>query len=91
MPIVVGNHEHKRIEPWLWGLLPDYETILDRWGRRSHVSPRSAFALLGAVGEDCAGAIQLLCPERIGESLCDGSELSSDQPKGMLAERLRAP
>lgn len=59
MPLVVAEHEHGRIEPWLWGLLPDNEAILARWAQRFQVSPRNAFALLGAVGEDCAGAIQL--------------------------------
>ena len=34
MPLVVAEHEHARIEPWLWGLLPDNEFILARWGRR---------------------------------------------------------
>lgn len=65
MPLVVAEHEHARIEPWLWGLLPDNEMILNRWGQRFHVSPRNVFALLGAVGEDCAGAIQLAAPERV--------------------------
>ncbi|TSJ64146.1 type II toxin-antitoxin system HipA family toxin [Starkeya sp. 3C] len=65
MPLVVAEHEHGRIEPWLWGLLPDNEAILARWGQRFQVSPRNAFALLGAVGEDCAGAIQLAPSERV--------------------------
>lgn len=65
MPLVVAEHQHGRIEPWLWGLLPDNEAILARWGQRFQVSPRNAFALLGAVGEDCAGAIQLAPPERV--------------------------
>lgn len=65
MPLVVAEHEHGRIEPWLWGLLPDNEAILARWAQRFQVSPRNAFALLGAVGEDCAGAIQLATPERV--------------------------
>ncbi len=30
IPLVVREHEHARIEPWLRGLLPDNETILDR-------------------------------------------------------------
>jgi len=34
MPLVVAEHEHGRIEPWLWGLLPDNEAILARWGQR---------------------------------------------------------
>ena len=60
MPLVVAEHGHARIEPWLWGLLPDNEAFLARWGQRFHVSPRNAFALLAAVGEDCPGAIQLV-------------------------------
>ena len=65
MPLVIAEHEHRRIEPWLWGLLPDNEAILARWAQRFQVSPRNAFELLGAVGEDCAGAIQLVPPERV--------------------------
>ena len=69
MPLVVTEHEHARIEPWLWGLLPDNEAILARWGQRFHVSPRNAFALLGAVGEDCPGAVQLVRPDRVDDLL----------------------
>ena len=72
MPLVVDEHEHARIEPWLWGLLPDNDAILARWGQRFHVSPRNAFALLGATGEDCAGAIQLVHPDRVDEARADG-------------------
>jgi serine/threonine-protein kinase HipA len=52
MPLVVAEHAHARIEPWLWGLLPDNEAILARWGQRFQVSPRNPFALLAHVGED---------------------------------------
>jgi len=64
MPLVVAEHEHTKIEPWLWGLLPDNEAILARWGQRFQISPRNPFALLAHVGEDCAGAIQIVQPER---------------------------
>lgn len=50
------EHGHARIEPWLWGLLPDNEAILARWGQRFQVSPRNPWGLLAHVGEDCAGA-----------------------------------
>ncbi len=69
MPLVVAEHDHARIEPWLRGLLPDNEAILARWGQRFHVSPRNAFALLGAVGEDCPGAIQLVRPDKVDDIL----------------------
>ena len=89
MPLVVAEHEHARIEPWLWGLLPDIEVILARWGQRFHVSPRSAFALLGAVGEDCAGAVQLVRPDRVGEILRDDDLQVEWLTEADIAERLR--
>ena len=89
MPLVVSEHEHARIEPWLWGLLPDNEVILARWGQRFQVSPRNAFALLGAVGEDCAGAIQLVCPERVDEILRSDGQHVDWLTEGEVAERLR--
>ena len=81
-------HEHARIEPWLWGLLPDNEAILARWGQRFHVSPRNAFALLGAVGEDCPGAIQLVRPDRVDEVLKADDQQIEWLTEADIAERL---
>lgn len=89
MPLVVAEHEHAKIAPWLWGLLPDNEAILARWGQRFQVSPRNPFALLAHVGEDCAGAVQIVRPER--------ADTLRTQPAGQvawlddkdIAERLR--
>ena len=89
MPLVVAEHEHARIEPWLWGLLPDNEAILARWGQRFHVSPRNAFALLGAVGEDCPGAIQLVRPDRVDDILQADDEQIEWLTEADIAERLR--
>lgn len=52
MPLTAAEHGHDRIERWLWGLLPDNENVLARWARTFKVSPRSAFSLLSATGED---------------------------------------
>ena len=90
MPLAVDEHEHARIEPWLWGLLPDNEVILARWGRRFHVSPRNAFALLGAVGEDCAGAVQLIRPERVDAMLVERRPQVDWLTEADVARRLRA-
>ncbi len=89
MPLVAAQHEHARIEPWLWGLLPDNEAILARWGQRFHVSPRNAFALLGAVGEDCPGAIQLVRPDRVDDVLRDDDQQIDWLTEADIAERLR--
>jgi len=89
MPMVALEHGHDAITPWLWGLLPDNETILDRWGKRFQVSPRNPFALLAHVGEDCAGAIQLVEPER-AEALVRQSAGDVDWlDDKAIAERLR--
>ena len=65
MPLALSEHPHDKIDAFLWGLLPDNEGTLNRLGRDHHVSPRSAFALISAVGEDCAGAEQFIRPERL--------------------------
>ena len=89
MPLVVAEHEHTGIDPWLWGLLPDNEAILARWGQRFHVSPRNAFALLSAVGEDCAGAIQLVRPDRVDDVLQEEDQQIEWLTEAEIAERLR--
>lgn len=89
MPLVVAQHGHDRVEPWLWGLLPDNDAILSRWGQRFHVSPRNAFALLGMVGEDCPGAIQLVRPERVDLVLENDDRKIEWLTKADIAERLR--
>lgn len=73
MPLTTARHEHDRITPFLRGLLPDNEEVLRSWGRRYHASPRNAFALLAHVGEDCAGAVQLVRPERLEQVLSSDS------------------
>jgi serine/threonine-protein kinase HipA len=65
MPLGAKEHGASVIEAFLWGLLPDNERVLDRWAARFQVSARSAFGLISHVGEDCAGAVQLVLPERL--------------------------
>ena len=55
MPLTAAEHGHDAIESWLWGLLPDNESVLARWARRFQVSARSAFSLLSATGEGLPG------------------------------------
>jgi serine/threonine-protein kinase HipA len=68
MPLTATEHRHDVIEPFLWGLLPDNDGILRRWGTKFQVSPKNAFALLSHVGEDCAGAIEFIRPEKLESS-----------------------
>src|SRR5271169_4353212 len=65
MPLALTEHPHEKIDAFLWGLLPDNQGVLDRWGQEHHVSARNSFGLIAAVGEDCAGAVQFVRPERL--------------------------
>lgn len=65
MPLGSGTHGHARIEAFLWGLLPDNDRVLQNWGKRFQVSPKNVFRLISHVGEDCAGAVQFVSPERL--------------------------
>ena len=65
MPLTAGEHPHDVIESFLWGLLPDNDGVLRRWGTRFQVSSKNAFALLSHVGEDCAGGIQFVRSEKL--------------------------
>ncbi len=87
MPLAARHHPPKVVEPYLWGLLPDNDSILERWGRRFHVSARSAFALLAHVGEDCPGAVRILAPDRDGQGDQGGIDWLSEAD---VASRLRS-
>jgi serine/threonine-protein kinase HipA len=65
MPLTLGEHGNSETDPFLWGLLPDNEKVLDQWGKKFQVSSRNAFGLIAGVGEDCAGAVQFVRPDRL--------------------------
>jgi serine/threonine-protein kinase HipA len=63
MPLAARHHPPRTVEPYLWGLLPGNEVVLQRWAQRFSVSARSVFSLLAHVGADCPGAVRVLQPE----------------------------
>ena len=63
MPLQQDAHGTREITTFMWGLLPDNETTLQRWGTRYKVSPHNPFSMLAAIGEDCPGAVQIVPPE----------------------------
>ncbi|UFW71256.1 MULTISPECIES: type II toxin-antitoxin system HipA family toxin [unclassified Bradyrhizobium] len=73
MPLAAEEHGPSAVQAFLWGLLPDNERVLERWARRFQVSARNVFALISHVGEDCAGAVQFVTPDRLG-ALRSGAE-----------------
>lgn len=89
MPLAASEHDHAVIEAFLWGLLPENQKVLERWGRRFQVSPRNPFALLSHVGEDCAGAAQFVVPERLARLTKRRDGDVTWLTEGAVAERLR--
>jgi serine/threonine-protein kinase HipA len=69
LPLARRAHPDAAIRPFLQGLLPDNSAVLDAWGKRFQVSPRNPFDVIKHVGEDCAGALQFVRPERLEKIL----------------------
>lgn len=90
MPMVVAEHGHAVVEAFLWGLLPDNDAVLTRWGQRFGVSPRNPFKLIAHVGEDVAGALQFVRPDRVAAlaDVPDGPVVTW-LDDGALDERIR--
>lgn len=89
MPLERIEHGHEVIAPFLWGLLPDNEKVLEQVGRENGVSPRNVFRLLACAGEECAGAVQLVRPERLPAVLDDPAPPINWLDQAGVAERLR--
>jgi serine/threonine-protein kinase HipA len=70
MPVQVRHHTDQTVTPWLWGLLPDNDRVLQRWAERFRVSARSPFGLLASpVGLDCAGAVRFIDEARLADAV----------------------
>lgn len=89
MPLALSRHGNDKIDPFLWGLLPDNELVLGQWARKFQVSARNAFSLISAVGEDCAGAIQFVRPERLDAVLGQHPPQIEWLDEADIAKRLR--
>lgn len=90
MPVAGDAYGHAAVDAYLWGLLPDNAYVLERWGQRLQVSPRNAFGLLAHVGEECAGSVQLVRPERVAAAVGDGPIEVAWLDEAQVAARLRA-
>ncbi|NEG69732.1 type II toxin-antitoxin system HipA family toxin [Bifidobacterium choloepi] len=77
------------VEAYIDGILPDDPAVRAHIGAMHAVNPRNPFALLTAVGLDCAGAVQFLPEDRLGE--LDRPELLQPIDEQQIAERLSRP
>lgn len=89
MPLSVQEHGDDVVRPFMEGLLPDNDTVLKSWATRFHVSPRNPFALLTHMGEDCAGAVQFVRPDRLDDITQQTENRVQWLSEEGVAERLR--
>ncbi|HRE03700.1 MAG TPA: type II toxin-antitoxin system HipA family toxin [Ilumatobacteraceae bacterium] len=73
LTVAGGDYTHADVAPFIAGLLPDNDQVLERWGRLFGVSPRNAFAILAHIGSDCAGAVQFVPADGVDQ--LDGGAL----------------
>ncbi len=89
MPVANVTYGDKVVRPFLFGLLPEDRGLRRRLGDEFGVSGNNPFALLGHIGSDCAGAVQVLTRERpvdTRETISRYHKTSTDD----IASRLRA-
>jgi serine/threonine-protein kinase HipA len=87
MPRNAGEHRHRVVAPFLWGLLPDSENVLRQWGRKFQVSVSHPFGLLANIGQDIPGAMRIVPTDDVDASQDGAVERLSAAD---VAERLRA-
>lgn len=62
LPLQTGTHAAKKVQSYLFGLLPENDDARAAWSDQLGVDADDAFSILGAMGWDCPGAVQF-CQE----------------------------
>ena len=88
LPLARKKHSDASIRPFLQGLLPDNPAVIEAWGKRFQVSPRNPFDIVKHVGEDCAGALQFVRPERLDLILSGALDSLTALSEDDLAKRM---
>lgn len=91
MPLRLSPYSHATVHPYLRGLLPDNDRVLERWGREFGCSPADVAGLLRGVGGDVAGAAQYVPPSTTAEESLPGDVawLSDDDVAQFLRDLRR--
>jgi serine/threonine-protein kinase HipA len=87
MPLAATHHGDRAITPWLWGLLPDNELVLERWAREMHTTLSHPLGLLARQGRDLPGAFRIVPEGESAEPDSAGSGVTW-LSEGEVAQRL---
>jgi serine/threonine-protein kinase HipA len=89
LPIAGARFTHEDVAPFVTGLLPDDDRVVERWARMFGIRAGNVFALLAQVGLDCAGAVQFVPEERLGELDQGTLDFLSDADVELMLRNLR--
>lgn len=90
LPLTAQLHGDEAVNPWLWGLLPDNERVLSRWGRTFHTTTKHPLGLLAAVGRDLPGRFTIVPAEQAAETAPSGVEWLTESDVAALLQEVRA-
>jgi len=90
LPLTVQQHADDVVSPWLWGLLPDNERVLSRWGRTFHTTTKHPLGLLAAVGRDLPGRFTIVPAEQAHDAVPSGVQWLTDSDVAALLQEVRA-
>ena len=92
LPLRADPYAHREVEPVLSNLLPD-DVIRTRLGEILQIPRENTFALLRALGGDCAGAVSFFPPEISPTAASDGEfrKLSDDEAGAILDNLEKRP
>lgn len=89
MPLTAASYDHARVNPWLWGLLPDNDRVLTRWGRMFQTTTKHPLGLLSAVGRDLPGRFQIVPEAEDDVPVPSGVEWLADDDVAQLLREIR--
>ncbi len=91
LPARAEPHEGPEVEAFFGNLLPEGD-VRSAVARALRISERNDYALLDAIGGDCAGALMLSRPDApVIEAIAAGSLLSADELRRMVSEAPSRP
>lgn len=90
LPLTETVYTDEKARPFFTNLLPE-SFVREAVARKLGISPRNEFALLEALGGECAGAISLLPPDRETEKHSGYKELSAEEFHQLLQEMPKKP
>ncbi|MFC7620282.1 type II toxin-antitoxin system HipA family toxin [Microlunatus sp. GCM10028923] len=74
LPIQPGVHPAKKVQPYLFGLLPENDPARAAWSDQLGVDADDAFGILAVMGRDCPGAVQFSREEDLDDLRSRGHE-----------------